>query len=552
MYTRKIRFGPRFVALGLAGALMLAGCASSSGGTSGSVSPSSSGAAGFVGAPDVGERIDGGVLTFGSYSFPSSLDPMRTQAAGSTGGTEMAAIYDTLVRSDSTNGSFVPQLAKTLSNNSDFTSYTVTLADGLTFSDGSPLDAEAVKWSIDRFVAGKGDVSQTWLNIVDRIETLDATTVEFVLERPWRQFPALLSLGPGMIVARSSGGGAGSVSGTGEGAFTPIGAGPFTLAKFAPHEELVLAARTDYQGGKPPLDTVRFVPTSGAQSQYESLKSGQIDMTYILRDEAVIEQALDDGYSGYLSPTGQNGIGTINNREGKPGADVRVRQAIAYGVDPAAVNTRANNGLGTASSDLVPQTSRWFNNTAGIPFDQVKAKALLDQAKSDGYDGKLRYLTTPEPSQQATALTVQASLNAIGFDVTIDYATDVTDLVRRVYKDHDFDMTRGGAPVGEEAPYLNLYNSMASDSKNNPSGFADPEMDAMITAVQTASTDDAVREAISKVQEYANATVPYVIWGPASVLTAWDGNVHGVVRNITDIMFLGGAWISPNGETVER
>lgn len=205
MYTKKIRFGPRFVALGLAGALMLVSCASSSGDNSGSASPSSSGAAGFVGAPDVGERIDGGVLTFGSYSFPSSLDPTRTQASGSTGGTEMAAIYDTLVRSDSTNGSFVPQLAKTLSNNSDFTSYTVTLADGLTFSDGSPLDAEAVKWSIDRFVAGKGDVSQTWLNIVDRIETPDATTVEFVLERPWRQFPALLSLGPGMIVARSSG-----------------------------------------------------------------------------------------------------------------------------------------------------------------------------------------------------------------------------------------------------------------------------------------------------------------------------------------------------------
>ncbi|MFE5646354.1 ABC transporter substrate-binding protein [Rhodococcus sp. NPDC056516] len=540
MYTKKNRFVPRFVALGLAGALLLAGCASSSGGTAGSDSPGSSGAAGFVGARDTGERIDGGLLTFGSYSFPSSLDPTRTQAAGSTGGTEMAAIYDTLVRSDSASGSFVPKLAKSLSGNSDFTSYTVTLADGLTFSDGSPLDAEAVKWSIERFVAGKGDVSQTWLNIVERIETPDATTVEFVLERPWRQFPALLSLGPGMIVARSSD--AETVGG--EKTFTPIGAGPFTLAKFAPHEELVLAARTDYQGGKPPLDTLRFVPTSGAQSQYESLKSGQIDMTYILRDEAVINQALDDGYSGYLSPTGQNGIGTINNRAGKPGADVRIRQAIAYGVDPAAINTRANNGLGTASSELVPQTSRWFNNTAGIPFDHVKAKALLDQAKSDGYDGKLRYLTTSEPSQQATALTVQASLNAIGFDVTIDYATDVTDLVRRVYKDHDFDMTRGGAPVGEEAPYLNVYNSMASDSKNNPSGFADPEMDALITAVQTAPSDDAVRDAISKVQEYANVTVPYVIWGPASVLTAWDGNIHGVERNITDIMFFDEAWMS--------
>src|SRR3546814_1609537 len=47
----------------------------------------------------------------------------------------------------------------------------------------------------------------------------------------------------------------------------------------------VCSSDLDYQGGKPPLDTVRFVPTSGAQSQYESLKSGQIDMTYILRDE---------------------------------------------------------------------------------------------------------------------------------------------------------------------------------------------------------------------------------------------------------------------------
>ncbi|TQF68672.1 ABC transporter substrate-binding protein [Rhodococcus spelaei] len=536
MHTRIIRSGTRLIALAIAGALLLTGCASSSGDASGAGSLAGSGAAGFVGAHDGGEPVDGGVLTFGSYSFPAVLDPTKTQSAGSTGGTEMAAIYDTLVRSDFAAGSFVPQLAKTLTSNGDFTVYMLTLPDGLTFSDGSALDAQAVKWSIDRFVAAKGDVSQSWLNIVDRVDTPNATTVEFTLKRPWNQFPALLSMGPGMVVARSS---------EANGTFTPIGAGPFTLAKFTPHEELVLAARKDYQGGRPPLDTLRFVPTSGAQSQYESLKSGQINMTYILRDEGVVKQVLDDGYSGYLSPTGQNGLGTINNREGRPGADVRVRQAIAYGVDPEALNTRANNGLGTASSELVPKASRWYNNTAGIPFDPTKAKTLLDQAKADGYDGKLRYLATSEPSTQATALTVQASLNAIGFDVTIDYATDVTDLVRRVYRDHDFDMTRGAAPVGEEAPYLNLYNSMASDSKNNASGFADPKMDTLITAVQTAPTEDAVRDAISRVQEYANLTVPYVIWGPATVLTAWDANVHGVKRDIADMMFFDKAWISP-------
>ena len=296
---------------------------------------------------------------------------------------------------------------------------------------------------------------------------------------------------------------------------------------------------------------MRFVPTSGAQSQYESLKSGQIDMTYILATRPVIRTSSRRRILGLPQSDRQNGIGTINNREGKPGADVRVRQAIAYGVDPAAVNTRRTTDwhrqfrTGPADVTLVRQHSRHSVRSG-------EGKGAADQAKSDGYDGKLRYLTTSEPSQQATALTVQASLNAIGFDVTIDYATDVTDLVRRVYKDHDFDMTRGGAPVGEEAPYLNLYNSMASDSKNNPSGFADPEMDAMITAVQTASTDDAVREAISKVQEYANVTVPYVIWGPASVVDRMGRQRSRRRTQHHRHHFLGGAWISPNGETVER
>lgn len=521
------------MALGVASALLLTACVSGSGESSNTNSRTGSGAAGFVGVQDAVTPTDGGALTFGSYSFPSVLDPTKTQAAGSTGGTEMAAIFDTLVRSDPASGTFVPQLAKTLTSNEDFSVYTVTLADGLTFSDGSTLDSEAVKWSIDRFVAAKGDVSQIWSNTVDTVDTPDATTVEFRLDHPWNQFPALLSMGPGMIVARSSD--AARDPGTG-GGFTPIGAGPFTVATFTPHEELVLAARKDYPGGKPPLDTLRFVPTSGAQSQYESLASGQFDMTYILRDEAVVKRVLGEGYAGYLNPAGQNSIGTINNRQGHPGADVRVREAIARGVDPEAVNTRANGGLGTANSALVQEKSRWYDEAEGVSFDQAKAKELLGQAKSDGYDGKLRYLATSEPGNQATALAVQASLNAIGFDVTIEYATDVTDLVRRVFKDHDFDLTRGSAPIGDEAPYLNLFNSMGSDSKNNPSGFGDPEMDDLIAAVQAAPTDDAVREAISAVQSYANLTVPYVIWGPAPVLTAWNDNVHGVKRTITDMM----------------
>ena len=96
------------LAAALGGALVLASCGSAdTGGNAGDR------ALGYVAeAADSATAVTGGELTFGSYSFPRSLDPTETQAAGSTGGTEMAAVYDVLVKRDSREGSFVPQLAE--------------------------------------------------------------------------------------------------------------------------------------------------------------------------------------------------------------------------------------------------------------------------------------------------------------------------------------------------------------------------------------------------------------------------------------------------------
>ncbi len=74
--------------------------------------------------------------------------------------------------------------------------------------------------------------------------------------------------------------------------------------------------------------------------------------------------------------------------------------------------------------------------------------------------------------------------------------------------------------------------------------FLPTEMDRLLLAVQTAPTDDAKRDAIGDVQRYANETVPYVLWGPAAVLTAWEPTVHGVKSTVTDIMLFDDAWKS--------
>lgn len=449
----------------------------------------------------------------------------------------MSAVYDTLMRSEGEE--WVPQLAESLSHNDDFTEFTLTLRDGVTFSDDSALDADAVKWSIDRYAASNFDLAPTWSDVVQEMSALDDSTVMFTLKDSWDNFPMLLSAGPGMIVGEDSEAG---------GSFTPMGAGPFTVENFAQNEELLLAARPDYFAGKPPLDAVRFVPSTSAQEKLDSLKAGQMNMTYILGDEAVIKETQDADYSGYLDLVGMGSLGLINNREGHPGADVRVRQAIAYGVDPEAVNSRINNanGLGIGNSEILPENSRWYNDTEGIAFDPEKAKTLLDEAKADGYDGKLKYVAYAEPRAQASALASQAALNSIGFDVTIDTAGSVNDFIQKIYMEQDYDMARSSSLLIDEAPYQRLNAALASDSQNNSGGYKDAEMDQLLSDVKTALTADAKRDAISNVQIRINETSPFAVWGPQKVLVAWDKNVHGVKRNLDNIILLDTVWIESN------
>ncbi|CBH47626.1 ABC transporter substrate-binding protein [Rhodococcus hoagii] len=529
--------GWRSVAVVSIGALALTACASADGQGSGdSANAGGAYAIGYVGdRAGEGDPVDGGVVTYGSYGFPATLDPTKTLMAGSTGGTELAAIYDTLVRYDFEKSQYVPQLAAGLESSDDGQAWTVTLRDGATFSDGTPVDSAAVKWSLDRYVAAKRDVAQVWTNSVAGVETPDAKTVVIRLQRPWTDFPVLLAAGPGVIVAPSS---------EASGSFTPIGAGPFTVTRFAPNEVLELAPRADYVGGKPRLAGLRFVPTANAQGMFESIRSGELNAGYLYRNTEVIDSAIDAGLEGYRDLQGLGAIGMINQREGRPGADVRVRRAIALGIDPEALNQRVNGGKGPAGSAMFPEGSKWHNeDVQGVTYDPDQARELLSQAKADGYNGKLTYVAINEEASRQGALAAQAALNSIGFDVEVAYANSVTDLTRRVYVDRDFDIARSGASLIDAAPLLRLYGSLGSTSSNNAAGYNSPEMDALLVKLQTAGSDDAKQTAIDDIQKLADETVPYAVWAPTAVYTAWTPKLHGANVSIDNVVLFDDAWM---------
>ncbi|WP_182359604.1 ABC transporter substrate-binding protein [Tomitella gaofuii] len=542
--ARRVRLAGRAGLAALAAAVLVTGCASGGGGDAGSEGGTSKAASDGAGAftpglvnvqENEGDVVRGGTLTYGVQALAPVLDPGKQGASrGGTGGDAAAAVYGVLMKYDPDSGEFAPQLAESLTSDDDVT-WTLKLRDGVKFSDGTPLDAQAVVASFDRYTEQNGADAGLWKQTVESATVTDPLTVTITLQAPWHRFPSMLALGYGMIVAPSAGSGD---------AFKPIGAGPFVEQEFRPGEARILKANPDYWGGPPPLDTIRMVALNGPQENVDSLKSGGLDIAYIRGLAPAIKDVVDAGYPGYISVLNSGSAEIINNREGRPGADVRVRKAIAMALNPEQIDQRAQNGEGMPTSDIFAETSRWHPDVPGVAFDPEQARKLLDEAKADGYDGTLDYMFLNEPKDHAIALAVQALLQNVGFTVNMHGATSAADIITGVYVQHDFDLAHAGLGFYESIPDLGLQGVLQSDSPSNTAGYADKEMDALIAKFRSTASEDDARTVMGEIQKHWNATVPSAPIGALPSIRAWQKNVHGVEPSATGIMLLGDAWKS--------
>lgn len=521
-------FGKGLVAAVVASALVLAGCASSEGSSETGGDTRTPPAVGLVGDQD-GTAGPVPQLTFSVQVLAAVLDPAKTAARGGSGGDELAAVYDVLLRYDDKTGEYEPRLAQSLTADAAGTVWTLKLRPGVTFSDGTPFDANAVVASIDRYNTSKGNGAEVWLDAVESSTAVDPQTVEFRLRKAWPTFPSMLALGHGMIVAPGAGAGE---------AFKPIGAGPFVLERYAPNEERVLTARADYWNGKPNADRIRFVALSGSRENLESLKTNGIDIGVLRGNPQAIYDALDADYPGSFSILNSGGAELVNNREGRPGADVRVRKAIALAIDPELVGQRGDDGLGLPGKAMFDERSRWATDVKGLPYDPDAARKLLDEAKADGYDGTLNYIVLQEPTEAAIGLAVQSLLQAVGFTVNLTNANNAGDIVKQVYVQRDYDMAHAGIGLYEAIPFLGMQTTFAAGSPSNFSGYSNPQMDALLGKLQAADGDDQIRGVLGEIQTLWNETVPSVPVSSVMIYVAWQPNVGGVLPTATGIMLL--------------
>jgi peptide/nickel transport system substrate-binding protein len=485
----------------------------------------------------------GGSVTMASYSEVRGIDPIFG-GGGSSGSTEVAQVYDELLRYNPDTGTFDPWVAEGVTQGADAADWTLKLRPGVKFSNGDPLTAAAVKSSIERHQAEANKSYVRGLTLlIAQMDVVDDLTLHFKLSSPWGQFPYLLAGPAGMIVNPKALAAAPDATSF---AKNPVGAGvgPYVVDKFNPGEALVLKARSDYWGGPVCIQELRFV--TGQAAPVEGLKTGQLDVAF-LRDAKLSASAKDAGMNTISTWNGAGEVLVMNNGvkgATPPTSDVRVRQAVAYALDPKVIDQRANDGKGMPASGLVAPNSRYYTpGAAGPAYDPTKARQLVDQVKAEkGWDGSIRLLCDNSPTRSQIGLAIKTQLEAAGFKVNATTNVTVTQLVQQVITTADYDLACWGYNVHDQSPWAKLDKHIASTGGANVLGLKSPEIDQALTKLRAATTDEQTKTALADLQQVWNRLMPAAPFAASDEMIAYQPKLHGVLGTEESMVLFAKAW----------
>jgi ABC-type transport system substrate-binding protein len=468
------------------------------------------------GAPAQSGGATATTLTAAVNNNPSSLDPQAGPSG--TDHVSLYPIYATLVEFDPATLKATPGLAESWSF-TDPTTLQLKLRPGLKFSDGSPLDANAVKASLDRYLTqtNKADLSN-----VASIAAPDATTVVITEKNPDASLVLILADRAGMIV--------GPTASSPDFAQKPVGAGPYTLVSYNPGDRLVLKRNPNYYGTPPPMENLELRIITDPKAAANALLSGQIDFADAL-DANDIPQLQNSGKLTVESPVGLWFDMIYFNMAQKPLDDVRVRQAINLALDRDEIIQGTVNGEGEAARGPLPAAHWAYDkaNEAIWPHDVAKAKDLMAQA---GYAGGVTLTTvaTASPLEIRRNEIIRAQLAEIG----IDYKVQSMDTNQGVslYFEKQGTNSAQYAWSGRPDPGQTYNRLFAQNSYQNPGKVAIPGLDQVLT--QAVSTEDTTQRAAA----YAQADKLIADFAPYAPLyfrgdvTAYSTSVTGYTASL--------------------
>jgi peptide/nickel transport system substrate-binding protein len=526
----------------------------------------------------------GGTLTFAAFSAIRGLDPIVALGHGTSGGIQMAAVYDTIVRWNADTRKYENRTADSVTSSADSTEWTVKLKPNVKFHDGTDYDAEAVKFGMSRHRSGlpgapKCDEivacpsnttsSAVYMALIKDIQVVDKLTLKFSLTEPWASFPYALSAEAAMIPSPTALRKCDPTKNpnTCEFNLKAVGAGPFMVESFKAEEAIVLVRNPNYWGGQVYLDSLRFVQfgDAGSTKTLDAFKTGGVQGAY-LRVPDSIKAAKDAGIKGIstIEQSGQNmllNMGVrVNCSGGKPEPlcvgkpdgptptnpatkNIKVRQAAAAAIDMKVIDQRVSNGAGLPGTELFQRSFPWDPGVPGPKVDPERAKQLVAEAKAEGWDGTIRLLFTNTPFGQNLGLAVQSMLEAVGMKTVLETPEQVAQQLR-VTTAKDFEVTTWGTSIGpDDGAMWALAQNLSSASPSNRVGFSSPKVDQALKDLRAAKTDDQLKAAYKVIAEEVNAQLPWLNQSAAETYSVFSPKVHGVLPGNRAYVFFYQAWM---------
>lgn len=375
------------------------------------------------------------VLVFARGGDSVGLDPANETDGESFYVTR--TVIDTLVDYEVDNTNIIPGLAKSWEpKDKAGLVWVFNLREGVKFHDGTPFNAEAVKFNFDRWMDEnnpyryEGEAFEYWgymfgKDTIKEVRVVDEYTVEIELNKPFAPFINNLAM-PCFGISSPA-----AIKKFGKDYFkNPVGTGPFKFVEWVKDDKIVLEKNTDYWGEGPKLDKLIFRTIPDNSARLMELQAGTIDIMIGLSPQDVQIVKDDQNLQLLLRPSMNVGYLAMNMMK-EPFDNPLVRKAINHAVDKKALIDAFYAGLAKPAKNPLPPSLWGYNDEIkDYEYDPAKAKALLAEAGyPNGFKTELWAMPVarpymPQPKEIATAL--QQQLAAVGIEaeiVTMDWAT---------------------------------------------------------------------------------------------------------------------------------
>ncbi len=429
-------------------------------------------------------------ITLGMVLEPPNLDP-TAGAAAAIDEVVYANIFEGLTRF-APDGSVRPALAASWDVEDGARTYVFHLHEGVTFHDGTAMDAGDVKFSLDRARAEDSANAQKALFAgIEAVAVVDPLTVKVMLKAPDGNFPFNMAWGDAVIVAPES---------IGTEATKPVGTGPFRFVEWVQGDHVTLERNPDYWGEPVALAKATFRFISDPTAAFAAMMAGDVDaFPNYPAPETLAQLAADPRFKVIVGTTEGETILAMNNRK-PPLDDVRVREAIAHAINRQEIIDGAMFGYGTPiGTHFAPHNPDYVDLTALSAYDPERSKALLAEAGVSGL--KLRLALPPPTYARRGGEIIAAQLAAVGIETEISNL-EWAQWLEQVFKGHDFDLT---IVSHTEPADINIYAR-----PDYYFGYGTPEFVALMDKLNL-TTDAAGRSAILKeaqemiAKDYVNA-----------------------------------------------